>query len=71
VPTIQAVDIIQDIGWIPVRGLSFSDQEWVDLMMYNSHDRGCAFHIVSNAGEIAANFCLDDGGAHCIGSDQP
>lgn len=72
VPTIQAVDLIRAIGWIPVHakqssvrkedrqgfqkhiirfqmeGLKFSDEERVDLMMYNSHDRGCAFHLMAS-----------------------
>jgi hypothetical protein len=29
-------------------GLVFSDQERVDLLMVNSHDRGCAFHLMAS-----------------------
>jgi hypothetical protein len=29
-------------------GLVFSDQERVDLVMVNSHDRGCAFHLMAS-----------------------
>lgn len=31
-----------------MKGLKVSDQERVDLMMYNSHDRGCAFHLIAS-----------------------
>lgn len=72
VPTLEAVDLLRSIGWVPVSakesgvrnqdrmgfqkhiirfqmaGLEFSDQERVDLVMYNSHDRGCAFHLIAS-----------------------
>jgi hypothetical protein len=72
VPTIDAVDLLRLVGWVPVSakesgvrnedrqgyqkhiirfqmdGLEFSDQERVDLVMYNSHDRGCAFHLIAS-----------------------
>lgn len=72
VPTIQAVDLLRSVGWVPVKakesnvrnqdregfqkhiirfqmaGLEFSDQERVDLVMYNSHDRGSAFHLMAS-----------------------
>jgi hypothetical protein len=31
-----------------MEGLRFSDQERVDLVMFNSHDRGCAFHLMAS-----------------------
>ena len=72
VPTLEAVDLLRSVGWLPVSarqsgvrkndrqgyqkhcirfqmaGLEFSDQERVDLVMYNSHDRGCAFNLIAS-----------------------
>lgn len=72
VPTIQAVDLLRSVGWVPVEahessvlnqdrkgfqkhiirfrinGLEFSDQERVDLVMHNSHDRGSAYHLMAS-----------------------
>ena len=72
VPTIAAVDLLRDAGWVPVSarqtrvrkaeregfqrhvirfqkaGLAMSDQERVDLVLYNSHDRGSAFKLCAS-----------------------
>ncbi len=71
VPTLTAVDLLRDAGWLPIHaqqssvrvteregyqkhmirfaknGLSF-DGERVDLILYNSHDRGCAFRLIAS-----------------------
>ncbi len=73
VPTLTAVDLLRDAGWLPVHaeqssvrkperdgfqkhlirfakeGTAFdSGQERVDLVLYNSHDRGCAFKLIAS-----------------------
>lgn len=71
VPTISAVDLLRDAGWLPVHaeqsnvrvperdgyqkhmirfaknGLS-TGGERVDLLLYNSHDRACAFRLIAS-----------------------
>lgn len=71
VPTLTAVDLLRDAGWLPIHaeqstvrkierdgyqrhlirfaknGLSF-DGERVDLVLFNSHDRGCAFKLIAS-----------------------
>ncbi|WP_163336030.1 DUF932 domain-containing protein [Desulfopila sp. IMCC35008] len=71
VPTLTAVDLLRDAGWIPIHaeqsivrkaekegyqrhlirfaknGLSF-DGERVDLVLFNSHDCGCAFKLIAS-----------------------
>lgn len=74
VPTIEAVDLLRNIGWFPVsaeqsatrktdregfqkhmirfaqgNNLELSTgEERVDLVLYNSHDRGCAFKLAAS-----------------------
>ena len=71
VSTIQAVDMLRSVGWLPVSvkqsGVRNDDrqgfqkhiirfiqsdlataQERVDLVMTNSHDRGCAFKLLAS-----------------------
>lgn len=31
-----------------MQGLQISDQERIDMVMYNSHDRGCAFNLIAS-----------------------
>ncbi|WP_319549506.1 DUF932 domain-containing protein [Desulfogranum marinum] len=71
VPTLTAVDLLRDAGWLPIHaeqsavrkaerdgyqrhlirfaknGLSFSGER-VDLVLFNSHDRGCAFKLIAS-----------------------
>ena len=69
VPTIQAVDMLRSVGWLPVTakqaGVRSDDRDGfqkhmirftrpdlvvnghrMDMLLYNSHDRGCAFKLV-------------------------
>lgn len=71
VPTLDAVNLLRDAGWLPVaaeqsrvrvedrdgyqrhlvrfaRPDSDFDGERVDLVLYNSHDRGCAFKLAAS-----------------------
>ena len=71
VPTIQAVDLLRSVGWLPVgaeqsrarnsdrqgyqkhiirfiQGGALSDEERVDMVLTNSHDRGCAFQLTAS-----------------------
>jgi len=71
VSTIQAVDMLRSVGWLPVsvkqagvrnddrngfqkhiirfiQGGLATAQERVDLVMTNSHDRGCAFKLLAS-----------------------
>lgn len=74
VPTIEAVDLLRDIGWFPVSAeqskvrvaekdgfqkhmIRFTQgnnlematgEERVDLVLYNSHNRGCAFKLAAS-----------------------
>ncbi|OCC15319.1 protein of unknown function DUF932 [Dissulfuribacter thermophilus] len=71
IPTIEAVDLLRDVGWFPVGvhqsqvrkeerdgyqkhmirfvkdGLSFGGER-IDLVLYNSHDRGCSFQLIAS-----------------------
>ncbi|MBU0944074.1 MAG: DUF945 domain-containing protein, partial [Proteobacteria bacterium] len=71
VPTLTAVDLLRDAGWLPIyaeqsavrnvrrdgyqrhlirfskNGLSFGDER-VGLVLFNSHDRGCAFKLIAS-----------------------
>lgn len=71
VPTIQAVDLLRSVGWLPIdarqsrarnsdrngyqkhiirfiQGGILRDEERVDMVLTNSHDRGCAFQLTAS-----------------------
>jgi hypothetical protein len=71
VPTIEAVELLRSVGWLPVSakqagvrnddrngfqkhmirfiqaGMA-ADEERIDLVLNNSHDRGCAFKLAAS-----------------------